>query len=126
MKIGIIGAGGFELTHGHTDSGAEQVARWATNAKVVKVFNTTGHENMADPTYGAARAAMFVCGDDDGACASALGLARELGFDALRVGGLSKARVLEPAAMLWVNLALVLGNGRGVAFGLLRRSEVTS
>jgi len=113
---------GFALTHGHTDSGAEQVARWATNAKVVKVFNTTGLENMADPQYGQARAAMFVCGDDDPACALALGLARELGFDALQVGGLSKARVLEPAGLLWINLALVLGNGRSVAFGLLRRN----
>jgi predicted dinucleotide-binding enzyme len=112
---------GFALTHGHEDSGAEQVARWAKGARVVKAFNTTGVENMSDPRYGDAKAAMFVCGDDEGACALALGLAKDLGFDAVRVGGLEKARVLEPAAMLWINLALVLGNGRNVAFGLLRR-----
>jgi hypothetical protein len=114
---------GLTLTHGHTDSGAEQVSRWAKNAKVVKVFNTTGVENMGDPSYGPARATMFLCGDDDEACATALSLAEDLGFDALRVGDLRKARVLEPAAMLWINLALVLGNGRDVAFGLLQRGE---
>lgn len=116
---------GFALTHGHDDSGAEQVARWATNAKVVKVFNTTGLENMADPMYGPHRAAMFVCGDDEAACKLAVDLARAIGFDAVRVGGLSRARVLEPAAMLWIKLALVLGNGRNVAFGLLRREEAS-
>lgn len=115
-----IGAG-MALTHGHTDSGAEQVQRWATNAKVVKVFNTTGVENMANPQYGDARVAMWLCGDDDGACALALQLAKDLGFDALRVGKLERARILEPAARLWIDLALVRGQGRNVAFGLLRR-----
>jgi predicted dinucleotide-binding enzyme len=83
---------GFALTHGHTDSGAEQVARWAKNARVVKAFNTTGAENMADPAYGDARVAMFVCGDDEAACSAAEGLAKDLGFDPLVVGGLTKAR----------------------------------
>ena len=107
-------------SHAHTDSGGEQVARWAKNAKVVKAFNTTGLENMADPKYGNARAAMFVCGDDEGACAVAAQLARDLGFEAVRTGGLSGARVLEPVAMLWISLAMS-GKTRGIAFGLLRR-----
>lgn len=114
---------GLTLTHGQEDSGGEQVARWATNARVVKVFNTTGSENMARPSYGAARAAIFVCGDDDEACALALGLARDIGFDALRVGPLAKARVLEPVGLLWIKLALVLGHGREVALGVLRRDD---
>jgi 8-hydroxy-5-deazaflavin:NADPH oxidoreductase len=113
---------GFTLVLAQTDSGGEQVARWAKNARVVKAFNTTGLENMADPKYGSARAAMFVCGDDAGACEVALGLARDLGFDAVRTGGLSGARVLEPVAMLWISLAMG-GKNRNIAFGLLRRSE---
>ena len=56
---------GFVLTHGHDDSGAEQVQRWAPGARVVKAFNTTGAENMADPAYPAGPLAMFVCGDDE-------------------------------------------------------------
>ena len=113
---------GFKLVLAHTDSGGEQVARWAKNAKVVMAFNTTGLENMADPKYGAARAAMFVCGDDPGACEVAAGLARDLGFEAVRTGGLSGARVLEPVAMLWISLAMS-GKNRNVAFGLLRRER---
>lgn len=113
---------GFKLIHAHTDSGGEQVARWAKNAKVVKAFNTTGLENMADPKYGPARAAMFVCGDDAGACEVAAKLASDLGFEAVRTGGLSAARVLEPVAMLWISLAMS-GKNRGIAFGLLRRGE---
>ncbi|MCA9693614.1 MAG: NAD(P)-binding domain-containing protein [Myxococcales bacterium] len=111
----------LQLTHGHTDSGAEQVARWAPSARVVKVFNTTGLENMADPVYPDGRAAMFVCGDDPAACELALGLARDLGFAALFIGELARARILEPVAALWINLALVLGHGRNIAFGLLQR-----
>jgi 8-hydroxy-5-deazaflavin:NADPH oxidoreductase len=112
---------GFALTHGHTDSGAEWVARLAPSARVVKAFNSTGFENMADPHYGDRRAAMFVCGDDAAAREVALGLARDLGFDAVAVGALSRARLLEPLAMLWISLAMAPGQGRSLAFGLLRR-----
>jgi len=97
------------------------VARWAPSAKVVKIFNTTGLENMADPRYGNARAAMFLCGDDPQACTLAATLANEIGFEAIRVGGLNKSRILEPAAVLWINLALPLGHGRNIAFGVLQR-----
>ncbi|MEM7158788.1 MAG: NAD(P)-binding domain-containing protein [Myxococcota bacterium] len=114
---------GLTLTHGHDDSGAEQVQRWARGARVVKVFNSTGRENMADPAYPEGPAAMFLCGDDDDACETARTLCEALGFEPVRVGGLARARVLEPAAMLWIQLAAVLGHGRDIAFGLLRRED---
>ncbi|MEM9072763.1 MAG: NAD(P)-binding domain-containing protein [Myxococcota bacterium] len=117
-----IGAG-FALTHGHDDSGAEQVQRWAPSARVVKVFNTTGVENMANPAYPDGRAAMFLCGDDEGACAIAKTLCLDLGFEPFHVGGLSRARVLEPVAMLWIQLALVLGHGRGIALSIATRNS---
>jgi predicted dinucleotide-binding enzyme len=112
---------GMVLTHGHTDSGAEQVQRWAPSARVVKVFNTTGMENMANPSFGEHRALMLACGDDDAAVAIAVGLATDLGFEALPFGPLRNARLLEPMGRAWIELALVRGAGRGVAFGLLRR-----
>lgn len=112
---------GFQLTHGHTDSGGEQVQRWASSARVVKVFNSTGMENMARPQYPTGASMMLACGDDADAVAIALGLAKDLGFDAHAFGGLSSARYLEPFAMVWIRLALVHGLGRDVAFGLLRR-----
>lgn len=115
-----IGAG-MALTHGHDDSGAEQVQRWAPTARVVKVFNTTGMENMADPKYGDHRALMLAAGDDEAAVQIAVGLASDLGFEALSFGPLKNARLLEPFGRAWIELALVRGQGRSIAFGLLRR-----
>jgi predicted dinucleotide-binding enzyme len=111
---------GFTLTHGTNDSGAEQVARWAKNAKVVKAFNSTGFENMQNPVYGEDRSVMLIAGDDDKACSVAASLAKDLGFESVKLGGLSKARLIEPMAMLWISMTQSLGT-RGVAFGLLRR-----
>lgn len=112
---------GFKLTHGHTDSGAEQVARWAKNARVVKAFNTVGVEVMANPVFGGAKAAMFIAGDDEAACIAVLGLARDLGFDAYRLGALTQARLLEPLAMVWITMAMPLKHGREMALALVRR-----
>src|SRR5262249_4806906 len=39
------------LTIGYTGSAAEQVAAWAPGARVVKIFNTTGFANIANPEY---------------------------------------------------------------------------
>src|SRR5262245_18050036 len=36
------------LSVGNATSGAEHVAAWAPRARVVKIFNTTGFDNMAD------------------------------------------------------------------------------
>src|SRR5581483_10805753 len=85
-------------------------------------FNTTGLENMANPQYGALRVFMPIAADDAAARDVALALAKDLGFDAVPVGGLSRARQLEPMAGLWVKLAMQLGHGRGIAYGLLRRT----
>lgn len=101
-------------------SGAERVAEWAPQARVVKAFNTTGFENMADPAYPDGRAAMLVAGDDTRAKDVALSLADELGFDALDAGPLTAARELEAVAALWIRLARS-GHGRDIAFALLRR-----
>lgn len=101
-------------------SGAERVAEWSPGARVVKSFNTTGWENMADPAYPHGRAAMLVAGDDARAKEVALSLAGELGFDALDAGPLTAARELEAVAALWIRLSRT-GHGRDIAFTLLRR-----
>ncbi len=109
------------LTVGFDDSGAEQVSRWALGARVAKVLNMTGAGNMDDPNYSGQAASMFVCGDDDKAKSVASQLASDLGFDVVDAGPLISARLLEPMALLWIKLAVQLGNGPDVAFGLLRR-----
>lgn len=110
---------GLEI--GTTTSAGEMVATWAAGARVVKIFNTTGAENMANPAYPLGPITMFYCGDDDGAKAAAAQLASDLGFEPVNAGPLRQARVLEPLAMLWIWLAYMGGLGRDIAFKLIRR-----
>src|SRR5687767_3099814 len=53
------------LAIGHTTSAAEEIARWAPGARVVKAFNTVGASTLHDAKYGDHSASVFVCGDDD-------------------------------------------------------------
>lgn len=114
-------APGFTLAYGKDISGAEMVARWANGARVVKAFNSTGAENMANPLYGDQASTMFIAGDDTAAKQTVTQLAEALGFDVADVGALQTARYLEPLAMVWIHLAMVQGNGRHIALKLLRR-----
>jgi NADPH-dependent F420 reductase len=109
------------LTLGHTTSAAEEVAKWAKGARVVKAFNTTGAGNMANPRFGNDQAVMFVAGDDKEAKRTVIQLSNELGFETLDAGPLSQARLLEPLAMLWITLAYPQGLGPNFAFKLIRR-----
>jgi NADPH-dependent F420 reductase len=109
------------LAVGHTTSGAEEIARNAHGANVVKAFNTIGFMHMADPKFGAERASMFLCGDDAAAKKTVAELAAALGFEAVDAGPLRQARLLEPLAMLWISMALVYGAGPNIAFRLLRK-----
>jgi 8-hydroxy-5-deazaflavin:NADPH oxidoreductase len=111
--------GGLEL--GTTTSAAEQVAAWARGARVVKAFNTVGFNIMADPRFDGRAAVMFYCGDDTEAKKITGQLASELGFDAQDAGPLTRARLLEPFALLWISLAFSPGHGRDFAFQLIRR-----
>jgi predicted dinucleotide-binding enzyme len=109
------------LSVGTTTSGAEEIARAARGARVVKAFNTTGAENMADSHYPGGAVFMPVCGDDAEARNRVVTLATLIGFDAVDCGDLSAARYLEPFAMTWIHMAIKLGHGRRFAFARLRR-----
>lgn len=101
-------------------SGGETVAS-LTKASVVKIFNTTGFPNMADPVYHGERATMFYCGDDDQAKRIAASLASDLGFEPVDAGPLGHAHLLESLALLWITLALKQGYGVNMAFRMMRR-----
>jgi predicted dinucleotide-binding enzyme len=109
------------LTHGFETSGGEQVASWAPGARVVKIFNTIGANNMADPDFHGVAASMFYCGDDAEAKAAGARLAADLGFDPVNAGALDQARLLEPLALLWIRLAYVQKMGRDIGFKLMKR-----
>jgi predicted dinucleotide-binding enzyme len=110
------------LSVGTTTSGGEQVAEWASGAKVVKAFNTIGYKVMADARFDGDRSILFYCGDDAGAKETVRGLASEIGFEPVDAGPLTQARTLEPLALLWITLAIKGGLGFEFAYKLLRRS----
>lgn len=112
---------GLGLAIGHSTSGGEKVAGWATNARVVKTLNQTGFENMAEPAFGGTASMMFYATDDEDAGGIAHLLLADLGFEPIAAGPLRNARLLEPLAMLWIDQALFRGAGRGFAFARLRR-----
>lgn len=94
-----------------------------TNTKdVVKCFNTTGFNNMANPVYNGVAVDMFMCGDSEKGKAVARELALDAGFaECYNVGGNDKFQLMEQFAFFWINLAMFQGQGREMAFKLLKR-----
>ncbi|ARN85186.1 hypothetical protein GQ61_07710 [Candidatus Nucleicultrix amoebiphila FS5] len=105
----------------HTTSGAEIIASWAKDAKVVKCFNQTGFTNMLNPLYGTQPSTMFAAGDDPDSVKIVASLARDVGFDAVELKGLILARQLEQLAWLWIEIALKQGFKGEFSFCLLKR-----
>ena len=93
----------------------------APRARGVKVFNTNGGRNMADPDYGGHKVTMLYAGDDGGANRVAARLAGEIGFEPIYLGPLRESRLLEPLAMAWIVLARHRGLGRDFALDVVRR-----
>jgi len=110
----------LDLALGFSDSAGETVAR-LSDARVVKAFNTTGAENMADSRYAGGKIMMPVAGDDAAAKKAVMTLAAEIGFEPVDVGPLAMSRQLEPLALVWIKLAYAQGLGRKFGFALLRR-----
>ena len=109
------------LEVGLTNSGGEMVQSWAPNALVYKSFNTTGFNIMADPTLEGRKTVMFYCSDDKIHRHNVGEIIKDVGFEAMDVGPLSSARLLEPFALLWIQAAHKHGMGRDFSFGILRR-----
>ena len=114
---------GLGLVVGFEESGGERIAGWAAGASVFKTLNQTGFGVMAEPRRYSPPPAMFVAGAAGPDKTLVLGLVGELGFEAVDAGPLDAARLLEPLAMLWINLALKRGLGRDFAFGLVRPAQ---
>ena len=116
MRDGKLG-----LERGFDTSGAETLAGWIPTARVVKTLNQVGAEMMADNAGLAWRPAMFMAGNDGTAKKTVAALLTDLGFEPLDAGDLTKARLLEPYALVWINQALVQGKGRDWAFAAVGR-----
>ncbi len=89
---------------------------------VVKCFNTTGFNNMANTVYGNSRLDMFVAGDSVKGREIAITLAKDAGFEeCYSIGGNDKFTLMEEFAWFWINLAMFQGQGRDFGFKLLKR-----
>jgi 8-hydroxy-5-deazaflavin:NADPH oxidoreductase len=93
-----------------------------TQAEVVKCFNSTGFENMLNPVYNGEAIDMFMAGDSEKAKSVALQLSIDAGFGScIDFGKSDKVELLEKLALSWINLAIMQGHGRNMAFKVVRR-----
>ena len=112
----------MDLVVGHTTSGAEEVAKLAPGAKVVKAFNTIFAQIVhSTPPFGAEKPSVFYCGDDEEAKNTVANLIDDIGFEPVDAGPLKNARYVEPLAELMIQMAYALGAGPMQAVKLMRR-----
>jgi hypothetical protein len=106
---------GFENTF-------EALKYYLPDSEVVKCFNSTGFENMANPIYKDEGIDMFMAGSSKQAKQIAQQLALDAGFSACwDFGGDDKVQLLEYFALSWINLAIMQGHGRNLAFKVIKR-----
>jgi predicted dinucleotide-binding enzyme len=116
-----------ELVVAHTSSGAEELARKASGARVVSAFGTVPSEVLFG-VYAARRRkqrpALVYAGDDPDANATAAKLIQDAGFDPVDAGPLHVARFLEPFTLLMARLAYEGDGGPAVAYRFERYAEL--
>ena len=101
----------MKLAVGYSTSGAEELQKKLPKARVVKCFNTVFAEHMDKGKVGDKQLTVFAAGDDDEARRTVLGLAKNIGFDAVDAGPLINARSLETMGFFNIQLGYVLGHG---------------
>lgn len=104
-------------------SGAEQLQKLIPGSHVVKAFNSTGYNIMAQPMIENRKAIMYYCGDDIDSKHLVRTLVEDVGFEAADGGPLTTARLLEPFALLWISSAYKFGFGRDFAFSIIRQKN---
>jgi predicted dinucleotide-binding enzyme len=104
------------LAIGFTTSGAEELQKLAPRAKVVKAFNTVFAQHMDSGKIAGETLTVLAASDDEGAKATALELAKAIGFDAVNAGALQNARWLETLGYLNIVLGYVVGHGVNSGF----------
>ncbi len=110
------------LALGHKWSAGEEVQKIFHRARVVKAFNHIYWSTFENPQFDEGAASLFYCSNYDDAKNVVIELATEMGFEPVDSGPIKNARLLEPLAALWMQLAFVTHQGADSAFRLVRRS----
>jgi NADPH-dependent F420 reductase len=98
----VVASDGF-VDYPIEDSNAERIAKLAPGAQVVKAFSTLGAETMLDPSLARGPVTVPIVGDDRAAKERVATLAREIGLEAVDVGPLRHARIIEGLHYLRAN-----------------------
>jgi hypothetical protein len=117
-------AGNTGLVIGHTNSGAEDLAKKVPKAKVVCAFNTVPSEvlfGVYEAKRRAKRPSLVYCGDD--ARSKDVAVIGDVGFDPIDVGPLRIAGYTEPFALLMGQLAYEGTHGPKLAYRFERFPE---
>ncbi|MCC5938879.1 MAG: NAD(P)-binding domain-containing protein [Lunatimonas sp.] len=120
----ILDAGNIILGRGPQgfNTVSEAILAHTNTRDVVKCFNTTGYNNMANPLYGELTLDMFMAGDSLEGKLVARQLAKDAGFaECYDIGGNDRFGLLEQLAWFWINLAMVQGHGRDIGIKILKR-----
>src|SRR6185312_2674287 len=111
------------LALGFLTSGVELLQSQARQAKFFKTFNSAGVGVLARPDFAEGKAAMLVAGPHGPDKKIVMRLITDVGFEPIDAGELKAARLLEPLAMLTMQLALGKGD---VAFVMaVSRERIT-
>ena len=109
------------LLVGADTSGAEEIAKLAPWARVVKALPPFAEAMQSGcVTIDGHRVSVFVCGDDAGDRSVVARLISDVGAEPVDAGPLKLARYVEPAAMLLVQLAYTQGFGPRIGLSLMR------
>jgi hypothetical protein len=121
-KVLIDATNSVRARAGEFASVADALRSWTKSTDVVKCFNTTGFNVMANPQFGDMAADMFMAGSSARGKEIARQLALDAGFaECYDLGGDERIPLLESLAAIWIDLAMVQGQGRNIAFKLLKR-----
>ena len=104
------------LTIGHTTSAAEEIAKLAPGAHVVKAFNTIFWQALPfELRRGKPALQVLLAGDNAAAKEKVAAMVTDLEFEAVDAGSLTNARYIEPVAELNIHFGYALGWGTKIA-----------
>jgi 8-hydroxy-5-deazaflavin:NADPH oxidoreductase len=100
-------------------SAAQELAKGAPGARVVKAFNTTFANTLDEGKVSGQPLDVLIAGDDEDAKATVAKLVEDGGMRAVDVGPLGRARELEAAGLLHMGVQERLGTGYASALKIV-------